>query len=235
MDRQSLNRRSPVRVFERSTHGGLGRGNVGVVLGRAGTGRTAFLVGLGLDHLLNERKVLHVSTRSSADKVRTFYEETFHDLAETAHLEDRLRVHLEIERNRMIHTFVGHGFSLQRIGNAIDYMNQHMRFEPNVLIFEGFPEWAMATEDDLIALKDLAGRLQCEIWLEAQIHREGEEVDGRGVPLRIVRFEQYISMILRLHQNEDHVRLQLVKDHDNAELADIHIELDPKTLLMVWR
>ena len=32
--------RSPLRVFERSIHGGLGRGNLGVVLSRAGMGKT---------------------------------------------------------------------------------------------------------------------------------------------------------------------------------------------------
>ena len=235
MDRQALNRRSPLRVFERSIHGGLGRGNIGVVLGRAGTGRRAFLVDLGLDHLLNDHQVLHVSTRSPADKVLAFYEEIFHDLAESAHLEDRLRVHLQIERNRMIHTFVDHSFTLERITRAANYMKQHMQFEPSVVIFDGFPDWEQTSADELAAIKDLAGRLQCEIWLEAKVHREGDELDARGVPLRLARFEEYLSVLLRLQQNEDHVRLQLLKDHDNADVADVHIELDPRTLLMVWR
>lgn len=235
MDRQSLNRRSPLRVFERSIHGGLGRGNIGVVLGRAGTGRTAFLVDLGLDNLLNDRQVLHVSTRSSADKVREFYDEIFHDLAESAHLEDRMRVRLQIERNRMIHTFVGNSFSLDRITAAADYMKQHMHFEPSIVAFDGYPDWENTSEDEFAAIKDLAGRLQCEVWLEAKVHREGDELDERGVPLRVARFEEYVSVLLRLQQNEDHVRLQLLKDHGNPDVADVHLELDPRTLLMVWR
>jgi hypothetical protein len=235
MDRQSLNRRSPLRVFERSIHGGLGRGNIGVVMGRAGTGRRAFLVDLGLDGLLNDRRVLHVSTRASADKVLAFYEEIFRDLAESVHLEDRLRVHLQVERNRMIHTFVDHSFTLERITRAANYMKQHMHFEPGILLFDGFPDWEKTSADELAALKDLAGQLQCEIWLEAKVHREGDELDARGVPLRIARFEEHLSVLLRLQQNEDHVRLQLLKDHDNPDVADVHIELDPRTLLMVWQ
>jgi hypothetical protein len=39
--RKDVNERSPLRVFERSTHGGLGRGNLGVVISRAGQ-QTAF-------------------------------------------------------------------------------------------------------------------------------------------------------------------------------------------------
>ena len=36
MYRKEVNERSPMRVFESSMHGGLGRGNVGVVVSRAG-------------------------------------------------------------------------------------------------------------------------------------------------------------------------------------------------------
>ncbi|MDM7913885.1 MAG: gas vesicle protein GvpD P-loop domain-containing protein [Candidatus Eisenbacteria bacterium] len=235
MDRETLNRRSPMRVFERSIHGGLGRGNIGVILGRAGTGRTAFLIGMALDALLRDRKVLHVSTRASSDKVREFYEEVFHELAEATHLEDRLRIRLQIERNRMIHTFLGGGFSLERLAAAIDYMTRHVHFEPSVVILQGSPDWEQATEAEIGALADFAGRLQCELWLEGQVHRDGEKLDQRGVPERIARFDSHLAVLLSLQQNEDHVRLQLLKDHGSADLAAMHIELDPKTLLMVWR
>ena len=40
---KEINERSPLRVFERSIHGGLGKGNLGVVMSRAGVGKTAFL------------------------------------------------------------------------------------------------------------------------------------------------------------------------------------------------
>ena len=61
MHRKELNERSPLRVLEKSIHGGLGRGNVGVIVARKGVGKTAFLVGVALDDLMRDRKVLHVS------------------------------------------------------------------------------------------------------------------------------------------------------------------------------
>ena len=48
MHRKELNERSPLRVLEESIHGGLGRGNVGVIVARKGVGKTAFLVGVAL-------------------------------------------------------------------------------------------------------------------------------------------------------------------------------------------
>ena len=43
-----------------------------------------------------------------------------------------------------------------------------------------------------------------------------------------------ISVVVRLKSENTHVRLHLLKDHDNQDLADLHIELDPKTLLLKW-
>ncbi len=85
---KELNERNPLRLFEHSIHGGLGPGNIGVVVARHGIGKTAFLVGIALDDAIRGRKVLHVSLDKTVDHVREFYDEIFMDLAHSAHLED---------------------------------------------------------------------------------------------------------------------------------------------------
>jgi hypothetical protein len=234
MYQKEVNRRSPLRVFERSIHGGLGPGNLGVVMSRAGVGKTAFLIGVALDELMRGRKVLHVNTEEPAEKVREFYDEVFRDLAEANELADKPTVHLTVERNRMIHTFLGDTFTMERLHGALGYMRDFMGFRPSALILDGYPKWETATEDQLIELKELAGKLECEMWLSCLVHREGEDLDERRVPTRITQFDKYLSVLLRLRPIEDHVRLELVKDHDNQNLADLHIELDPRSLLLAW-
>ena len=44
MVKAELIKRSPLRVFEQSIHGGLGRGNIGVLASPKGVGKTACLV-----------------------------------------------------------------------------------------------------------------------------------------------------------------------------------------------
>src|SRR5262249_20984785 len=83
---KELNERNPLRLFEHSIHGGLGPGNVGVVVARHGIGKTAFLVGIALDDAMRGRKVLHVSLDKTDDHIREFYDEIFMDLAHSAHL-----------------------------------------------------------------------------------------------------------------------------------------------------
>src|SRR2546428_7985154 len=119
---KQVNDRSPLRIFERSIHGGLGAGNLGVVASRAGVGKTSFLVGIALDDLMRGRKVFHVALEQSVDHVREYYDEIFSDLAQTTHLEDTLRVRIDVERCRHIHTFIGHSFSMVKFKSAVGFL-----------------------------------------------------------------------------------------------------------------
>lgn len=233
MFKKEVNERSPMRVFERSIHGGLGKGNVGVVLSRAGVGKTAFLVDIALDDLMRERKVLHVNIDDPVEKVRSFYDEVFSDLADAMKLENKDRVHLNVERHRLIQTYAADSFSLEKLRNGIAMAGEVMHFEPEVIILDGFPRFSEATEDDLLALKDIAKKCNAEVWVSGRARRE-DEVDERGVPTKVARFEEYIAVMVKLEPNGDHVRLQLIKDHDNQDVASLFLELDPKTLLVKW-
>lgn len=233
MYRKEVNQRSPLRVFERSTHGGLGRGNLGVSMSRAGVGKTAFLVDIALDDLMRERKVLHVNLDNPVEKVREFYDEVFHDLAESTGLEERNKVHLSVERHRMIQTYAGGSFTMEKLRNALELIQQHMQFKPDMIVMDGYPKLQDASVDQVREIKELAKELDCEIWLTCQCSRE-DNYDDRGVPDYMLPFEDFLSVIVRLQSDADHVRLNLLKDHDATDLADLHIELDPKTLLLKW-
>ncbi len=236
--RKDVNERSPLRVFERSIHGGLGRGNIGLVMSRAGVGKTAFLVDVALDDCMRGRKVLHVDTEHTAERVRQYYEEVFRSLAENMDREEREAIHVEIERNRMIHSFVGGSFHLDRLRQAMQYMKDHIDFVPGLIILDGYPQWeefnADQLHESLDGIKQMARDTDTEVWLSAQGHREDER-DELGVPLRLQPYLEYLSVVVRLVPESNQVRLQLIKDHDNPDLANLHIELDPKTLLLKWQ
>ena len=61
MIKKELLKRSPIRVLEKSIHGGLGQGNLGVFIGRKGVGKTATLIHVALDKLLEEQHVVHLT------------------------------------------------------------------------------------------------------------------------------------------------------------------------------
>ena len=237
MYRKDVNEKSPLRVFERSIHGGLGRGNIGLVISQPGMGKTAFLVDVALDDLMRDRKVFHVDTGHTAEHLRAHYRETFHDLAEAMQLKDEAGTYQQVERNRMIQSFVRGSFDLAKVDAQLGYLRERFDFEPYCLILDGIPEWRRSTPEDLAcqlrAIKRLAGLRQVELWLSAQVHGEDER-DERGLPLRLKPYLEHISVVLQLVPESDHVRLQLVKDHENPDVAELHLELDPRTLLLKW-
>ena len=64
MYRKFVNARSPLRLLEKGLQGGLGIGNIGVLVAGHGVGKTPFLVGVALDELLRQGTVLHVAHRA---------------------------------------------------------------------------------------------------------------------------------------------------------------------------
>ena len=58
MVKEELVSRSPLRILEKSTHGGLGKGNLGVIAAKRGVGKTAFLVHMATDQLFQGNHII---------------------------------------------------------------------------------------------------------------------------------------------------------------------------------
>jgi hypothetical protein len=228
--RKEWNERSPLRVFENSIHGGLGRGNIGVVMSRAGVGKTAFLVGVAMDDLLRERKVMHVSLTDSVEHVRNFYDEIFEDLKRSSNIDDAGESRLHMERSRMIHSY--QSFSLDKLRRSVNFQKQHAQFEPEVIIVDGY-DVPGSTEAEWTLLRDFAKEQDVELWLSALTHRGDPVTNSKGIPNPIARFEAWISVMVNLNPDKGAISVQLLKDHENTNVTDLNLRLDPTTLLLL--
>jgi hypothetical protein len=231
MHSKELNERSPLRLLEQSIHGGLGRGNLGVVAAPAGVGKTAFLVGVALDELMRDRKVLHIALDGPVDKIRDYYDEIFIDMAKSAGLEDIGNERLRVERNRNIHTYLGNTFSIAKLREAIEFLRQHMHFDPQALIIEGY-NFQRTTVADLEALREVAKEINGELWMSAVTSRTAPATDSE-IPEPITRLAPAFDVILAMQPGTGVVHLRLLKDHDNPVVPDSHVALDPTTLLLI--
>lgn len=241
MYRSEMNERSPMRVFERSMHGGLGRGNVGVVAAQVGVGKTPMLVQIGLDDLLRERKVLHISHKHAVDHVRAYYDELFHDMAAFKRLADVERVRLDIERSRLIFSHLGHTkqappslrggqTSVSRILETIQFAREVAHFQPDVLIIDGF-DLTPSMTDAFKALSTLAKDLSAEVWVSVQSTKG--PVGPGSLPAPLDAVADLVNVVVYLEPAQSLVRLRLLKDHDSTDLADFHLRLDPDTMRIV--
>ncbi len=231
MHRKDLNERSPLRLLEQSIHGGLGRGNIGVVVARHGLGKSAVLVGIALDDLMHARKVLHVALDERFDKIRDYYDEIFMDLAKTGNLQDINTERREVERFRHIHTFTGSIFSIARLRETITFLNANMDFYPAALILEGY-KFEQATKENMAELRQIAREINGELWMSAVTHRESRK-NERGIPEPLAHLDDSIDVILALEPGDKSISLRLLKDHDNPNISPSHVALDPTTLLLI--
>lgn len=235
MPQREVRDHSPYRIFERATQGGLGRGNIGVVLSRAGVGKTAFVIGLALDALLQGRQVLHISTRETVADVRRFYDQLFQAMAQDLGLPDRSERLLELERNRHILVYNREQFSLAKLEQSAAFLRQAAHFTPSLVVMDGTPRYEHTEAWELEGVQRLARQWDAEIWTSSLVHREGQDHDARGVPLAMAKLDRFLALIVLLESRGDHVRVRLLKDHDRAVPADLRMELDPATLMLRWQ
>jgi hypothetical protein len=221
-----LNARSPLRLLEKGLHGGLGPGNIGIFLAGHGVGKGSVLVGVALDELLRSGNVLHISLNHPVSHVRAHYDTVFEDLAASTHLEDEANVHADIDRRRSIRVYPPNSFTASKLREAVK-LDTEAGMKPSLVIIEG-EDFASAQREDFEDFKALAQELAAEMWLSAQCRDERTVT----VPESIQRIEDLISVIVALEPSEGAVALRALKDHENEDFADLHVALDPQTLLL---
>jgi hypothetical protein len=227
MYRKFLNARSPLRLLEKGLHGGLGAGNLGIVLAGRGVGKGSVLVGVALDELMRGGHVLHVCLDHPVAHVRAHYDTVFEDLASTTHLEDEAAVHADVDRHRRIRVYPPDSLTPSKLREAI-VLESEAGVQPSLVILQGL-ELGEIRREDLVELKALARELEAEFWLSATTAEERVE----AVPESLRNLGDLVSVILALEPGEDAVALRALKDHDNPDLAALHVALDPSTLLLI--
>ena len=225
-------RRSPRTLLERDGHPGPGPGKLALVLGRAGVGKTALIVGIGIDALLSGQKVLHISLERSVDKVRTWYDDLLMEmLRREKKLEHWAAIQLEVERNRHIHTYGGGAFSIERFRQALDLLQSAMDFTPDVVILDRLDSDELKPET-IEALRVIAGEVGAEMWMAFRTHRDDPKPAPGHLPAGAHAFEDFVDLAFSLDPHDNRIRLHVIKDQDQVVNKDLNILLNPKTLLL---
>jgi hypothetical protein len=225
-------RRSPRKLLERDGHPGPGPGHLALIMARAGVGKTAFLVDIGIDALLSGQKVLHISLTSTVDRVRTWYDDILTEMLRSEKkLEHWAAIQLDLERRRHIHTYAGHSFSADRLREVLRLLKEVMHFEPKVILLDDL-EAAGVDLETVASVKEVAGEVDAELWMTCQTFREGPAPEAGHLPSPAEQFEDQVDLAFRLDSHDSKVRLHILKDRDKMLDEDLHILLDPQTMLL---
>ena len=214
--------RSPMRVFEESLHGGLAAGELGAVVGRAGTGKSALLVHLALDRLLRDQRVLHISLRETAEHVRSFYSAIFDGVAKAARVKGKHKAEaqLQVEQSRQILCYLDKEFGYEDVVRAMSFAEEILHFVPNAVILDGFDPKEASVLEQLAALADEKG---FALWTSLVSHRHKAGV---------VPFASSWSTTVKLEPVDTVVELTAQKVHGEDLGEEMGLQLDPTTMLV---
>jgi len=232
MVKAELIKRSPLRVLEKSIHGGLGSGNIGVLASPKGVGKTACLVHIATDKLFQGKPIIHVSYSSRVDYIITWYEDIFKEIAKNRKLKDAVDVHDEIIKNRVIMNFKQEGSRTEQVLKSVEAMITFGKFAADAIIVDGY-DFTRSVCEDLEKFKEFARKLGLEVWFSASLKETGGPLyDGSGIPVVLNPLCAAIDVLITLHARGDHVEIEVVKDHAHPAPGVLPIKLDPKTLLI---
>ena len=228
------NSRSPLRILERSSENAVRPGELGVVMARAGVGKTAFLVQIGIDHALREKPTLHIAFEQDLEHVLSWYDALFDHLAATSLEPGEVEeARARFSCNRLIHATPRTSLDPEKLAEILKLYDNGLRFVPRAILIDGFDWTALdgrRLAGEIALFKELAATVDAELWMTAQTRRAATT----DHPIRITApcdvCEDQIDLAIFLEEEGSNVHIRLLKDHGNPDLPETHLVLHPDTM-----
>ena len=229
MENNELIVNNPLRALGLEDKGSGGvQAMMGLVMARAGLGKTAILVQFALDCMLLGNKVLHVAIGEGVDKTRTWYD----DILSLLTGGEKIGSIPAIMKNRMIMTFKESSFSKALLEERLDDLVKQKIYKPECLIIDGY-DFANNDKESLEELRNFMNDRGLKmIWFSAVSHREDPRVSLDGVPAPCHEVDSLFETVLLIKPVGDAMKLDIVKC-DSCKLdPGTTLLLDPSTMLI---
>ncbi|MCL2270039.1 MAG: hypothetical protein FWC24_01715 [Treponema sp.] len=227
-----LIQRSPIRIFEKSIHGGLKTGEIGIIASQSGVGKTSVLVQIALDKLLQGKKVIHVSFTQHTHYVLAWYEDIFDEFISRKNLENSGEIRDDLVRNRVLMNFNQDGMSKDQVIKSLRAMIVEGCFTAEAIIIDGF-DFSRADYERIANVKAFARELGLAVWYSCTVKDESQQYDKENIPLLLKDFADLIDIVIVLNPRPDHVELSVSKDRNTRNNQALAMRLDPKSLLIL--
>ena len=216
LDKKELLASSPVRFFE-PTGAALDEGEIGLLTAKKGLGKTSILVQFGIDTLLKDKAIVHVSFNQKSENVITWYSSVLAEICKS-HKVDVDELSDELFRNRTILNFNQDTFTLPKVVNTLKALKDNGIKLETIIV------------DDLDLLKTEVSDLNCfcdfikEEKMTAWFSYNSEASDLNQI-LPSEKMAKFNSVAHLLPETES-VSLSILKKSEGK------VKLNSKTLLM---
>ncbi len=218
--------KNPLQAIGFETKDTAGLQSMGLVMARAGLGKTAILVQFALDCMMNNNNVLHISIGEGVEKTRSWYD----DIVNLLNVE---AVDVpELMSKRMIMTFKESNFRKAVLAERIEDLVQQGIFKPECLVIDGF-DFEAADRAELEELRAFAEEIGVKmLWYSAVSHRGDERVSADGVPAPCHELDDLFETALLIKPEGDEMHLKILKCEACAVDLGTILTLDPSTMLI---
>ena len=216
MDKKDLIAHSPVRYFD-ATNAGLKDGEMGLITAKKGLGKTSILVQFGIDSLLNDKALIHVSFDQQSSNVIAWYSSILAEIAKkkSLNLDD---VNEEIVRNRTILNFNQETFTLPKVVNTLKAMKDG-GIKISSIVVDGL-DMNKASAADIKCFADFIKAEKMTAWFS--FTNESADLKSTLDAEKLANF----TTVAHLAAEGKNLSLAILKNGEGK------VNLDAKTLLM---
>jgi hypothetical protein len=221
--------RNPLRLMGHESEDILKQGQFGAVLARAGVGKTALLVQLSLNSLLQGKNVLHISLQDPVNKVSVWYKEVLNRISQQYNVNQIDQLWDAVQPHRFIMTFRVEGFTVPRLEERLTDLMEQDIFVPQMMLIDGLP-FDDGVQESLLQLKTVAQKYAMHAWFTVRTHRH-EMPDQNGLPVQLAHVADLFEVALQLIPEGKQIHVKTLKAADPA-CDHPDLVLDPATMLI---
>lgn len=221
MIKQDLLTTSPVRIFEEAA-GSLKAGQMGIITAKKGLGKTSVLVQFGLDALLHDKRLVHVSFDQKSSNVIAWYESVLAETGKKKPADELEELSDSILKNRTILNFNQEAFTLPKVVTTLKALKEG-GIKVETLIVDG-TDMEKVSAVDLKTVADFAKAEGIVVLFSGT--NENKELE-KTVKAELVSEFDFVG---HLASDGTNVELSVLKADGKA--CSAKVKLDAKTMLM---
>jgi len=193
---------------------GLNKGELGLILGERGSGKTACLINMGIDGMLEGLKVLHVSLDDIPDRIESYYEVKIKEAIRIKNI-GNINPH-DLEIRKTILSYLDQSFDVEKLDSAIKNLGASF----DIMLIDG-----LETKDANIfhEIRDISKEHELETWIAYPLSNYIENEN---------KLKGTFDVILKLYSDHKTAYMLLIKGEKEATKEQIKLNLDPRTFFV---
>lgn len=231
MDTEQSANLNTMELVRKALGNPIGTGDLGVLLARAGVGKTACLTHIALEQLLRGLPVLHVCLNEVPEKIKVWYAEFLKNIVAAQPSVDFNELQHRIEPLRFILAYLHQTFTPEKLEQSLQNLKEQAKFKPSMVVLDGM-DFDQVTRATIEELRAFALRNEVSIWMSARTHRHISTANERGIPYPCNEMDDLFSAIILLEPITDAIQLKVLKHAGDFNPEYPALFLNPQTYML---